>query len=348
MKDNKSFIFYNLSFFRFSAHFRVQNSFKMPVYTGNIIRSVLGRAMHSIHFGMKEACITCPIRSECRYSSLYAYLFESPFDHPFIKENDEDLSVRYKRKQYPKPFLFCPPPGGYYVEGEDLEIVFSLIGRAISVFPFMVCALEEFAKNGILKRRSRIILEKILWEDVIGDEDSVVMYDSSANRIRMPDTNHIIDTEKIMEDSLGSILPSRHIRKLKVRFLTPFRYKHKNRLGVPLTFEIFVKKMLERLTLLSVHKKAPNNAGTFVIEHRRLLSMAGEIREIQDMSWFELKRYSSSQKDYMILGGYIGTIQFEGEIEPFMPLINICEYVQIGSKISFGFGKYEATVLDEE
>lgn len=40
------------------------------------------------------------------------------------------------------------------------------------------------------------------------------------------------------------------------------------------------------------------------------------------------------------MGGFVGEIIFEGEIEPFMPLLKAGEILHVGKGTSFGLGKY--------
>ena len=329
----------NLSFCRFKAIFDVSDTLQLPAYTGNIIHGVLGRAMRSVRYGNKDACSTCPIRSECRYSNLYAYLFESPFDHPFIKENARNLS--YKQNTYPQPFTFYPPAGGYYLEDEELEISFTLIGGAISSIPFMICALEMLGMNGLGKDKVRMFLKRIICEEAVKGGNGSVIYDSDREEIHLPVARQILDFERIREITIRFLPSHEFVEKIRIRFLTPFRYKHKERLGRRLTFEIFVRGLLRRITLLSVYSPL-----SFAIDHSKLLSSAKDVRVIEDnLDWFEFERYSSKQKVSMAMGGFLGTITFFGNMNVFLPYIKVGEFINVGKNVSFGLGKYRITFL---
>jgi hypothetical protein len=41
------------------------------------------------------------------------------------------------------------------------------------------------------------------------------------------------------------------------------------------------------------------------------------------------------------MGGFVEEIAFEGNIEPFVPLINASEVLHVGKGTGFGLGKYE-------
>lgn len=43
----------------------------------------------------------------------------------------------------------------------------------------------------------------------------------------------------------------------------------------------------------------------------------------------------------MKMGGFIGSITFEGGLESFLPFLLVGEYIHVGKGTSFGLGKYE-------
>ncbi|RLB08587.1 MAG: CRISPR-associated protein Cas6, partial [Deltaproteobacteria bacterium] len=50
-------------------------------------------------------------------------------------------------------------------------------------------------------------------------------------------------------------------------------------------------------------------------------------------------RYSNRQESKMFMGGIIGSITYEGELDEFYPLLKFCQEVHIGKATSFGLGK---------
>ncbi len=59
------------------------------------------------------------------------------------------------------------------------------------------------------------------------------------------------------------------------------------------------------------------------------------------LKWYDWERYSTRQDTRMKMGGFVGEITFEGNIEPFMPLLKAGEILHVGKGTSFGLGKYE-------
>jgi CRISPR/Cas system endoribonuclease Cas6 (RAMP superfamily) len=63
--------------------------------------------------------------------------------------------------------------------------------------------------------------------------------------------------------------------------------------------------------------------------------------EKENLSWFDWERYSNRQETKMKMGGFIGSITFEGDLEEFLPFVQLGEYVHVRKGTSFGLGKYQ-------
>jgi CRISPR-associated endoribonuclease Cas6 len=61
----------------------------------------------------------------------------------------------------------------------------------------------------------------------------------------------------------------------------------------------------------------------------------------RNLEWQDWERYSNRQERRMKFWGFVGSVVFEGNLKPYLPLIKLGEYIHLGSKTSFGMGKYE-------
>lgn len=338
--ETDSALFANLSFSRFKAYFRVLEPLHLPAYTGSTFRGALGHAMSKLYSGLKKkVCTECEIRSQCRYTNLYAYFFESPSDHPFIADNSR--SMKMKHETYPQPFILEPPAGGLYLSGEFLPLSFTLVGKAIECFPFMACALSNISHVGIarkeegMKVRGKISLEAIVDAFHSDDANETLIYDGRTGRIVGP--GQILDFDIIKQSVMGNLNCERPVERIRISFLTPLRFKNENRLGDALTFNVFIRNILRRLTLVSVHSPL-----SFCIDFKRLLSLAESVKtEESQLRWFDWERYSARQGGKMKLGGFVGDIVFAGNLNEFLPYIKMCEFLNVGKNCTFGLGKYE-------
>ena len=60
--------------------------------------------------------------------------------------------------------------------------------------------------------------------------------------------------------------------------------------------------------------------------------------------WEDWKRFSSPQKQNLLMGGFFGQMTIEGGIEPFIPLLRLAEMLHVGKGTVLGMGKVK--VLD--
>ena len=331
----------NLSFSRFKAYFRPLEPVRLPSYTGSALRGGLGHGMRRVRYGMKDGCTGCTARAECRYGSLYAYLFESPFDHPFIEPAHHELAPRLKRETYPQPFILDPPPGGELGPGEILSLPFTLVGKAISHFPFVACALTAMGAAGLGRGKGQARLEAVSGLSPSGNGDEAPIYHGELEEMVGP--AEVADFQLVRKWTEESLRSPSSVAAVRLRFLTPFRYKVEGRLGRPLTFEILMKNLLRRFALLSVHSPL-----TFAPDHRGLLALASRVSTASStLRWHQWERYSNRQKGWMNLDGFVGEIAFEGNMAPFLPYLRMGEFLNVGKDASFGLGKYELSFTAE-
>lgn len=126
---------------------------------------------------------------------------------------------------------------------------------------------------------------------------------------------------------------------ITLSLITRLRLKAGNRLQKQAPdFSLMMSRLLGRLkTLQQAYSKNPMDDQLY----RYLLQQAKEIQCIQsNVHWDDWDRYSGSQKDWMKFGGLLGNISFQGNLQPFIPTLQMGEWSHIGGKSSFGLGKY--------
>ncbi len=57
------------------------------------------------------------------------------------------------------------------------------------------------------------------------------------------------------------------------------------------------------------------------------------------LSWYDWKRYSNRRQEKMLLGGMTGSVVYEGDLAPFMPLVCFCEQTHIGKQTALDWGR---------
>ena len=96
---------------------------------------------------------------------------------------------------------------------------------------------------------------------------------------------------------------------IRLKFLTPARIRVEGDLQVGMSFELLVRNLLRRVSMLAaVHGRA-----RLELDYRGLIDRAGEVATHFALRWFDLERYSNRQQTKMNLGGFTGEVEYCGE-----------------------------------
>jgi len=129
-----------------------------------------------------------------------------------------------------------------------------------------------------------------------------------------------------------------HNSKITISLLTPMRLRFDSRITDKIEFHVLIRNLLRRISSLSYFHCNEK----FQVDFKDLIEKAGAVKMIKsDTHWFDWKRYSTRQEEWMSLGGVTGTVSYDGNLTEFMPLLKLGEYVHVGKGTSFGLGKYE-------
>ncbi len=243
--------------------------------------------------------------------------------------------IMRKYRAVPHPFVIEQPlekRSGYKPEHE-ISFNLVLIGRALEYLPYFIYTFEEIGNIGIGKDRGKYSLKtvEVLNSDKLPHQ---VIYDSNSKTVKSFECPPQIIS---FPDSQAS-----DNKYLSLTFLTPTRISYNNALTGNPEFHILVRNLLRRLSLIAYfHCDVDMTHWDF----RGIIEMAKEVKVKQNsLRWFDWERYSARQNTRMKLGGFIGDITFEGNINPFMSLIRVGELIHAGKGTTFGLGKYEVKV----
>ena len=127
---------------------------------------------------------------------------------------------------------------------------------------------------------------------------------------------------------------------LRLSFLTPTRLKFDGNLSPKPEFHILIRNLLRRISLLSYfHCGEELN-----LDFKGIIEEAKGVRVRQEnLKWLDWERYSNRQETKMKMGGFVGEVAFEGDLELFIPFLILGEHVHVGKGTSFGLGKYLLT-----
>lgn len=300
---------------RYQFNFEVQNTLHLNFYSGSMLRGVFGHALRHLACMTKLSdCKECPLYRTCPYPDI----FETP---PPQNHSLQDFS------QIPAPYVIEPPSMGerVYRAGETLTFSMVLIGHAIAQLPLIIFAWQRAFARGVTKYESRARLLNVIYQP--NQKQSEIIFDAQEN-------------ETILEHSITLEEPlfSAQQNNIHLKIVTPLRIQQQGRvLSHDLQGRDFIMSLVRRYYLLKEFHDENYQPPDFSY----LAKQAQQITCENHLKWCSWDRYSNRQQQKMTLGGVIGELVLQGELESFLPLLHLGQWLHAGNKTSFGMGLYE-------
>ncbi len=295
----------------------------LPVYKGSTLRGGFGHVFKRTVCFQKdmETCDACLLKNNCPYG----YIFET--------SPPTDAEVLRTYSDVPLPFVIEPPLDRRtrYQPGDLLEFGVILVGKAINYLPYFVVVFGELGRVGIGRERGKYVLQRIVAVNpldgtetlaydgvdvIVGDQDLSVGYAEVEARAReLPD------------------------KRVTANFLTPTRLKHSGQVAKEgPSFHVLIRAILRRVSSLSYFHCGEK----WETDYRGIIEAATGVRLVEARTgWVDWERYSRRQQQRMNLGGLVGKATYEGELDPFLPLLVLGQLVHVGKACVFGNGWYE-------
>ncbi len=293
------------------------NGARLPQYHGSLLRGAFGHALRRTvcAFGPAQPCDSCTLRRACVHTRLFETMIEDT-PPPFLR----GLTTS------PRPYIFEPLSGERELAaGGALEFDLVLLGQAIELTPYAVLAVERMAAGGLGRDRHRFAVACVRQQSPQGDWGDVGEPGGVAGRA----------PAAALPPPAAVAIPSR----VRLRFLTPTRIKVRDHLVPAVSIRTLSFAMLRR-TLELAHFHVPGAAVDWnirgLLEHAATVRLAGS-----DLHWRDWQRYSNRQQTKMTLGGFVGTLDIEGDLAPLWPLFRTAEILHVGKGATFGLGRFE-------
>ncbi|MBF8275456.1 MAG: hypothetical protein HW390_529 [Candidatus Brocadiaceae bacterium] len=351
---------FRLAKFRFTVCAREQ--IRLPDYKGAVFRGGFGYAFKKVVCVVKgKPCDACLLKQKC----IYSYIFETP--------PPDDTEILRLYPKVPHPFVIEPPvtEKQVFAPGEPFSFHLILIGNAIDYLPYFIYTFTELGKQGIGSHRGKYSLEQV--EGVGLDGKSVEIYthktQTLANRYPIiqahqldhqrlaPAASHaeekhvVVSAQSNGEAGLNapaaassheginsSTTGENHHNTITISLRTPLRIRFDGQIASRLEFHVLFRNLLRRVSSLSYFHCGKK----LDVDFKGIIQKAVTVKQTQsDLHWYDWKRYSTRQEEWMSLGGIVGNVSYEGDLSDFMTLLRLGEYVHVGKGTSFGLGKYE-------
>ncbi len=212
-----------------------------------------------------------------------------------------------EKGDWPKPFVILPPLDSRenYPKGHQFHCELTLFGEAIQHYAIAQAAIEYLGMQmGLGYEQGKYKVINIVQSNYSPENIKINSKDNSTIKLCLP---------------------------------TRLRLKENNKLQRhPPTFSLFCARLLGRLKTLETAY-----AGT-QSDYQELIHSAKDIKMGNTSTkWDDWDRFSGSQRKWMKFGGLMGEISYKGDLQPFMDVLSLGEWIHIGNKTSFGLGKYK-------
>lgn len=351
---------------RYELRLRARASASLPVFLGSTLRGAFGHALKEAVCVMNHRqCERCLVADRC----IYPYLFETPAPqgveqlrgqqqapHPFILTppvlEAEEKSARavaaagrervvmHSTRDGRTVRLVHPPEesGGRrrLIRGDELKFELLLMGRAVEYLPYVVYAVSEMAQRGLGVERARFELVDAAMIDERGERQQI--YSGERQRISVHEAA-TKDLSELISRRLEEMADGLRGERLRLKFLTPARIRVEGDLQVGMSFNLLVRSLLRRVSLLA----AVHGRKRLELDYRGLIERASGVERVSSsLRWFDWERYSNRQQTKMALGGFTGEVEYGGEaIKEYLPLVAAGEILHVGGSTGFGLGRYE-------
>jgi hypothetical protein len=292
-----------------------------PPFKGSMIRGALFSALRR-DFCLDQqgrTCADCKVRQACPVCSLLATVDE-----------DSPRGIEVAR-----PCTVEPPLDGrtLYGPGDHFSFGVTLFGDAADLLPYLIIGVRKMGEVGVgnrLRAPGRFAVQRIeAIAPFSGNTQEVYLQGNDmVRRPQMPVTHEVV---------LSSCGPLNSLSALTLDLLTPTRLVANGVLVKRLTFPVFLRRLLRRLTDLT--RTAMGSHPGF--DYEALLRQAEDVRVTEDRTrWVDVPSYSSRQSRFTPIGGLLGELTFEGDLKPFAPWLLWGLVAHVGKDATKGGGWY--------
>lgn len=293
---------------RLHLHGSVERRIDFPDFAGSALRGAFGHALRraACVTGQRE-CKPCPLYRRCAYPAI----FETP-PPPDIRRNYANVAP---------PYVIEPPAPGPLVRepGQPFQFSLILIGPAIDQFPLIARSFQQ-ALTDIGRGQVRLL-------GITAESGEPLADFTAGSPIRTPAGSQV--TTPAAPENLETAT---------LQFSTPFLLARNGQAIRPsdLTARDILMAIVRRVDELSqIQLRQPLD-----VDFRALAQLANEANVEIDFRNVQFTRHSARQQRSMPMHGSLGSARLYGNLTPFWPFLHLGQWLHVGKKCVFGFGRY--------
>lgn len=215
----------------------------------------------------------------------------------------------------------------------EFTLELGIVGAAVSVFPYLLQAIQRIGKQGIGYGRGRFTLNRVDAVNPLTKRSDCIYQEGSA--IKLPTLE--LTNEKVLaySETLSS-------DQLCLHFLTPTQLVQDGKILIKPDPKALIMRVLERLQSLESHYGQSESHDIWKARHETLSALATNVDIRRDETRW-VRSYSGSQraKRMQDISGFVGSIILEGDIAPLRLWLLWASLVNVGKNAIKGNGWFE-------
>ena len=302
-------------FYRFRFQFHSAGTLYFPPYkSGNIVRGAFGNIFRKLVCipNCQDANI-CDVRATCPYARVF---------EPRAARGEGPSGLA----DWPRPFVFRAShlDGRTVRQGEAFYFDVHIFDVRDPALAYFVLAFARLAREGLGPGRGR------------ADMTAVDQLDLSGVTVA-----RVFDGERVCAGELAkpialemSDVPKR-VEQVEVRFVTPTELKSGHQVAERPEFAILFGRLRDRLSTL----RTLYGDGPLAIDFRAMGERAAAVRIVRcELQQTAVDRLSSRTGQRHFLGGFVGKVEYEGNLGEFVPYLRLGSWVGVGRQTVWGKG----------
>lgn len=291
-----------------------------PGKSANIFRGALGTVLRKLAChpdcpGARQ----CPQRDRCAYSRLF---------EPVLDSGPSGLA------DPPRPFVLRPrfEEGRQLPAGSTLCLDLHLFDVRDFFLPILIVALSEVARAGPGPGHGHAELREVHSLGADGQAQVCLFAGGRMQVEAMPPPLRIEVADA-----------GREARRIRVGFTEPTELKAGGQVIARPEFPVLLARLRDRIATLD-HLYG---SGTVTFDWQALAVRAAAVRiAAEQLRWEHVERRSSRTGQTHPLGGFVGWVEYEGHLGPFLGLLNAGRWTGVGRQTVWGKGAYELREVD--
>jgi hypothetical protein len=308
---------FNLAVACLKINIVAQEALHLPAFAGSKLEGAFGRALYDLACTRRDltTCTGCPLLAICPYGCLYE------------PQKPAHLAVSSLQKP-PRPLAFAVAFGReqQLQAGERLSFGLTVIGAAIlNHLPYIIAAIRMMGERGLGVLRGRFWLESVESQQPYTGQSVMLTEGDSA----------VVRHDPLLVNNQD--LPAIPAQQLKLRLLSFANITVGGEMAEHLHLTVLVRALGRRLSNLEQLYGAGKSAGA---DYGVLPALAREVETVaHDMRAVWQYRQGKSGKPVR-MAGLLGTVVYQGDLQPFGQLLRYGELVGVGDWAHFGAGRY--------